>query len=327
MYKHQYSGWSKKATSYSHHFGVLKKSRSVLRYIIPAAVIVNAAILVAVVQAGHKFDDALRDDSNHQQLAKVEKIPEPVKTPQALATAATPPEQVLTQDPQLQSVLDNWVKTHPSKDWSIVVQGLDLDSRSASVRGKSWYTPASIYKLLMTQTVFQNYDLKDLQTQTITVDGKKRTMSSCLDAMIRVSDNPCGEAMGKFFGWSRIDANLRKLGLKETQLNGKDAQFINAEDTALYLRKLYNGDAMASDERDWLLNVMQQQKFRKGIPAGCADCVVADKIGDLMNVRHDAAIVKHGSHAYVLVIFTSGAGYDQMAELTRQIQSVMVNVP
>jgi hypothetical protein len=50
---------------------------------------------------------------------------------------------------------------------------------------------------------------------------------------------------------------------------------------------------------------------------------VADKIGDLGYVRHDAGIVEHAGGAYILVIFTSGASYGQIAQLTSQIQTIM----
>jgi beta-lactamase class A len=54
---------------------------------------------------------------------------------------------------------------------------------------------------------------------------------------------------------------------------------------------------------------MQVQKYRSGIPAGCNDCTVADKTGDLGFVRHDVAIVQYPGGSYTLAIMTNGAPY------------------
>jgi hypothetical protein len=52
-------------------------------------------------------------------------------------------------------------------------------------------------------------------------------------------------------------------------------------------------------------------------------CEVANKTGDLSNVRHDAAIINDNGSTYALVIMTNGASYAQIAQLTGQIQTYL----
>ncbi len=312
-----------KPSSYKHTTGVIEKRKSSLRYILPLIIIVNGAVLLAFMQLSRQYDASAASTGLNDQPVKVEKLPDP-KTP---AASAPIQEKVAYQDAGLQQILDDWSAQHPGTDWSVVVRGMDGDNRSASVRAKSWYNPASLYKLLLTYNFFQRYGLDDLDSHNLYLNGNKRTYRSCFEAMIKISDNPCGEAFGNQLGWGRLDASLRTVGLKETQLNRKDTIFTNASDVSLYLEKLYNGTLLSKEKRDYLIGLMQQQKFRSGIPAGCQSCIIADKTGDLTNVRHDAAIVNSKGHTYILVIMTSGAQYKQIAELTQLINNYMTTNP
>jgi beta-lactamase class A len=317
-------GWLE-PSAYSHRTGVVKqKKRPIVRYVLIIGLIINGAVFGASTQLGKQFDTVVNTDTGPVQAAKVQEIP----LPQLAAVTPNAPESASFADPELQAILQKWSNAHQKQDWSIVVQGLGDDNRYASIRGDSWYVPASLYKLLLMYPLFQKYDVKDLEHQSITIDKATRNLKTCVEQMLMYSDNPCGEALGKNIGWYRADSALQKAGLKQTQLNRKDAMFANASDMSKFLKGLYDSTLFSAEERDFILKNMQLGSWRKGIPSICSDCSVANKTGDLSNVRHDVAIVSYPGGAYSLSIMTSGASYKDIAEISKQIhQHIVSTIP
>ena len=66
---------------------------------------------------------------------------------------------------------------------------------------------------------------------------------------------------------------------------------------------------------------MKRNVYRQGIPAG-ASGTVADKVGFLNGLLHDAAIVYSPKGTYVLVILTNGSSWANIAELTKKIEAL-----
>ena len=311
-------GWYEPSV-YSHRHGVAKqKRRPYIRFILLIGLVINGAVFAASSQLGGQSDSV--EATGQNQVANIEEV----SLPPQLSTSQVPPESIGLVDPQLQTILQNWSNSHQKQDWSIVVKGLGDDNRYASVRGDSWYVPASLYKLLITYPLFQKYELSTLESQKITVGKEQKSVKSCVEAMLKWSDNDCGEALGKSLGWYHIDSALQKAGLKQTQLNRKDAMFSNASDVNMFLEGLYDSKLFSGEERKFILDNMQQGSWRKGIPSACTGCVVANKTGDLANVRHDSAIVTYNGGAYALTIMTSGAGYGDIAKIAGQIHDHIV---
>jgi beta-lactamase class A len=257
-------------------------------------------------------------------------------TPQPTTNSAVAPDPKPEQQPvvappvvdhsaQVQAVLDSWKASHASQQWGIVVQGLGVDTTSASINQNASFGMASIYKLFMMYPLFKNYSLESLAAANITVSGRGAiSLKSCVELMIKNSDNPCGEAVGYRLGWSKATTLLKQLGLKNTNLNTQ-ALSTTAADATLFLQKFNDGQLMGPAEQEYITTLMQQQRFRSGIPAGCAGCIVADKTGDLGFVRHDIGIVDSSGKKYVLAIMTNGVSYALIAQLTSQVQTAMAN--
>ncbi|MGH9856798.1 MAG: serine hydrolase, partial [Acidobacteriota bacterium] len=233
-----------------------------------------------------------------------------------------PPPTTPIHDVQLESIISSWAKSHPSNSWSAAVYGLKNDRRYAEYKPDQIFYSASIYKLLLMYPLFQNRTLAQSRDTNVSAAGVSRNLLDCVSLMIRVSDNPCGHAVGSLVGWSRADTELSELGLRNTELSFPAGSKTSAGDTALYLKALYNSRLFSEDIKNYIIDLMHKGTWRSGIPAGCASCSVANKTGDL-GVRHDAAIVEYSNKAYVLVIFTDGASYAQIAQLTTQIQAHM----
>jgi beta-lactamase class A len=75
------------------------------------------------------------------------------------------------------------------------------------------------------------------------------------------------------------------------------------------LRLIEEGKAISAEASKAMLDILHQQRFRSGIPAGLPeDARVAHKTGEISTVAHDAGIVYlDGRDAYVVVILTEWA--------------------
>ena len=222
---------------------------------------------------------------------------------------------------QLQTTIDNWVSTHSAHTWSIIVDGLGSDERLASVNPDEVSRAASLYKLFLLPALFKELSVESLPS---TAAGGS-SLDYCVDRMLRISDNPCGEVVGEYLGWASADATLRDLGYSVTKLNVQ-APVTSASETTRLLMDMYDKkQPFDASSKQYVLDKLSQQSWNKGIPAGCTGCKTYNKTGDLGFVRHDAAIIQNPSGAYALAIFSDGATYAQIAELTGQINALMVS--
>jgi beta-lactamase class A len=75
------------------------------------------------------------------------------------------------------------------------------------------------------------------------------------------------------------------------------------------LRLIEEGKAISPEASKAMLDILHQQRFRSGIPAGLPeDARVANKTGEISTVAHDAGIVYLGERdAYVVAILTEWA--------------------
>lgn len=284
-----------------------------------AAVMVAGASMLAVMQFSEQLERVLSDKPAQAAAVQPPQSYLPLK-PLSATHEISEASQI---DPKLQAVLDEWAVRHENQDWSIVVQGLNGDNRRATTRAASWYQPASVYKLMMTYSLFSRYNLSDLDKVYVRVGRDSVSLKTCADVMLRYSDNNCGEAIGKHLGWWRVESDLQKAGFKNTFVNRKDSMFSTAADASSFMARLFEGKLMGDNERNWIIKVLGEQRQRGGIPTGCRGCAVANKPGDLGNVRHDVAVVQSGGRTYVLAIFTSGAPYAKIAEITAKINAQM----
>ena len=248
-------------------------------------------------------------------------VSSPIKTAEQSQPQAPP--QPTGPDAQLEATFTSWAQAHPEHQWAIVVRGLDSDKRYGSYRASEVTSAASIYKLFLTYLLFKEISLEQVGGITVSSQGRSWSLEYCLDLALRVSDNPCAWAIGNYTGWSSSNPILAEAGFSNTALDITAGHRTSAEDTADLLEGLYKASLYTADERDYLLNILRKQSYNQGVPAGCVGCVVANKTGELPGVKHDGAIVQYNGKAYLVVIFSDGATYSEIAELARQIHSYM----
>jgi beta-lactamase class A len=219
----------------------------------------------------------------------------------------------------LQALLNDLAAT--KGDYAISLQQLGATGWSASVNGDKAYAPASTYKLFVAYAILKQIENDQRHWGDDATAGQ--TVSQCFDNMIINSDNTCAEWFGGQIGWKTITDMIHAAGLSgATSLNTPRGFVATADDEVLFLTKLQTGQLLNPDSTGRLLGVMRRQVYRAGIPAG-AGVPVADKVGFLDGLLHDAAIVYAPSGTYVLVIMTNGSSWGEIADTARQISTLL----
>jgi beta-lactamase class A len=194
------------------------------------------------------------------------------------------------------------------------------NNAKAQHNGDRQFVTASTYKLFVAFSTIKRVEAGDMKWGDANIAGG-RSLSQCFDDMIVNSDNPCAEALIKKIGAKGLNADIASLGLGSSGFKS-DNNVTTANDLASYLRQLESGSMpIKSDNRSRLLNAMKRNVYRQGVPAG-ASGQVADKVGFLWGLLHDATIVYSPTGTYVLVVLTDGSSWANIADLTRKIEAL-----
>jgi beta-lactamase class A len=149
--------------------------------------------------------------------------------------------------------------------------------------------------------------------------GRMLTVHELAEHMIVTSSNLATNLLLDLVGVEAARASLARLHLGGIDLQrGVDDEVaweagINNRVTAAglcdALRLIEEGKAISAEASKAMLDILHQQRFKSGIPAGLPeDARVAHKTGEISTVAHDAGIVYlDGRDAYVVVILTEWA--------------------
>jgi beta-lactamase class A len=149
--------------------------------------------------------------------------------------------------------------------------------------------------------------------------GRMLTVHELAEHMIVTSSNLATNLLLDLVGIEAARASLARLHLGGIDLQrGVEDEVaweagINNRVTAAglldALRLIEEGKAISPEASRAMLDILHQQRFRSGIPAGLPeDARVAHKTGEISTVAHDAGIVYlDGRDAYVVVILTEWA--------------------
>jgi beta-lactamase class A len=206
----------------------------------------------------------------------------------------------------------------------VAVSLIDLSDKNrgtVNYNGDMEFTAASTYKLFVAYLMTNAVETGKTKW-TSGLNGM--TLDQCFQIMILNSDNACPEAYLSQVGFDKANTQIHTLGLSsKTQLVAYD-MLTTANDLALFLQKLYKGDLMNAANQAKLIDVMQRQIYRRGIPAGINSGSVANKVGFMDSLLHDAGIVHSERGNYVLVIMTNGESWPFIAALAAWVDEQMV---
>ena len=203
---------------------------------------------------------------------------------------------------------------------SVSIVELSGQRRRASHDGDVVFTAASTYKLYVAYSILKRTENGQMSWGDQVVGG--RNLEKCFDDMIVLSDNACPEALIKRMTHAAMQADVRELGMKGTNFQAADSYKTTANDLAQFTAMLEARQLPISRaSQDKLIAVMRRNVYRQGIPAGSSGAV-ADKVGFLEGLLHDAAIVYSPRGTYALAIMTDGSSWADIAALTRKIEEL-----
>ena len=203
----------------------------------------------------------------------------------------------------------------------IVVQQLDGPGWTATGRADESIPSASTYKLYVMMRVFDDINSGKLTWDAPMLDT---TAGGCFERTIVPSTNPCAEEWIRQYGPNYLNDYVHSKGFSSgTTFTATDATHTTAGDLAKYLIGLNNGSLVSGSNRSMLLEKMGRQLYRYGIPTGIPNTPIEDKVGFLWDYIHDAAIIHKPQGTYVMVIMTKGYSYGYIANVARQIDTIL----
>lgn len=178
---------------------------------------------------------------------------------------------------------------------------------------------------------FRVQSSRDANAEVHQALGKTMMIRHLAEHMIVTSSNLATNLLLDIVGVEHIRATLERLNLHgidlrrgvedeaawEAGINNR----ITADGLAAALRLIEERRAISEQASDQMLEILHNQRFRSGIPAGLPDeARVANKTGEMSTVAHDGGIVYlEGRKPYVLVILTEweNGGEGRQATIAR----------
>lgn len=222
-------------------------------------------------------------------------------------------------DTGLSALMQQFAQEH-SGVFGVSMIELTGQGRRASYNDTKSFTTASTYKLFVAYSALKRVEEGKWHWTDQITGG--RNLSTCLDDMIVKSDNACGAALLLKIG-DPITDEIHAIGCVNSSFRGNDGIKTTAADLALFLAELHTGQILTQQtSRNLLINAMERNIYRSGIPAGIGSATVADKVGFMDGLLHDAAIVYSPTGTYVLVIMSSGSSWSTIADLAGRIEAL-----
>ena len=205
----------------------------------------------------------------------------------------------------IQTEVKNYLESAASGTWSVYAKDLKGGKDIASVNADGKMQSASVIKLFIMATAYDEISKGKLDESSVTSD---------ISIMITESNNNATNRLIDKLGFDTINTYIKNNGYANTVLNRRmlastanGDNYTSSKDAAKILENIYNGKCVNKAYSEKMLNFLKQQTRTQKIPAGVPDGVqTANKTGELDTVENDAAIVFKGDTPYVLVVMSSG---------------------
>lgn len=271
--------------------------------------------VAAAEQETGAADPETSDDASGDVAADSESALAAPTDPSASASATETADADITA--QVQPSLDS---LFVGADYSVEVTNLETGATKVAIGADQQYTSASTYKLYVAYSMISAVE-QGTVTWNSSLNGT--TLRSCFSDMIIQSDNECPQAWLQKYGFSTVNQEVAQAGFGTTQIASGDMR-TTPTDLTDYLTRLYKGSFMDADSRAFLIDCMESQIYRSGIPAGIGEAgTVADKVGFLDGLLHDAAIIYTDKGDYTMVIMTDESSWGAIAQAAATIYAAL----
>lgn len=240
-------------------------------------------------------------------------------TTQIREATPTSPSKTISK---LEQIVSTAIAGSPG-EYGIVI--IDLESDEYFVKNENkQFQSASLYKLWIMGTIMDQLRNKKIKENTMlsadidklyekfnlaspsAQETIKISVDDAVEKMITVSDNTTALLLSSKASLSNVRRFLTEYGLSGSKLGTKDTEpMTNAYDTALFFRKLYQGEIIDREYSDKMIDILKRQRLNSKIPKYLPDDVLpAHKTGELDGYSHDAGIVYTDNGNYILVVLT-----------------------
>ena len=204
-----------------------------------------------------------------------------------------------------QSEVEEYLKSAASGTWSVYAKELTSKSDIASVNADAKMQSASVIKLFIMATAYDEMAKGNMVPTEVSSDIK---------LMITQSDNDATNRMIDRLGFDKINSYIKSNGYSNTVLSRKmlastanGDNYTSSKDAAKILENIYNHKCVSYEASEQMMTYLKAQERTGKIPAGVPSGVqTANKTGELDTVENDAAIVFKDNTPYVLVVMSSG---------------------
>lgn len=152
--------------------------------------------------------------------------------------------------------------------------------------------------------------------------GLSFTIKDLACLMIVLSDNVATNILIDILGMDRINASIKKNGMKDTSLKRKmmDAEakekgldnYTSPRDTSTILEKYIRSEELFRSSRDTIIDILKRQQCNNKLPVYMPpEKVLAHKTGDLPGTEHDAGILYAGREPIIIVVMTKDLSDNQ----------------
>jgi beta-lactamase class A len=228
----------------------------------------------------------------------------------SFSAAPSPVKAATASEQTLQTSLTNYFAGKHAK-YTLSLREIGGDQHQVGIDDTRHIEPASVIKLFWAWAALKRVDEGTLTLQSTLKTGF--TWDTCLNLMIKISDNDCSAWIREALGNNTLNALLVASGYPDTRIvldsKGKyKTKYTSAADTSLLLERLERGTLLTPISTLYFHNLLKAQTFRTRITPGTQKGTEVENKGGNFWVtggwtQSDAAIVRGPQSTYVLVIY------------------------
>lgn len=147
-------------------------------------------------------------------------------------------------------------------------------------------------------------------------NGTKFQISYLIELMITQSDNTAANMLVDALGFGYLNQKFVEFGMKNTDLRrgimdlkwrrAGIENYTTAEDMAMILEKIYNGELVSKEASAGMLATLKRQKVNDRLPKGLpVNMVVAHKTGLLNDTVSDVGIIFTDEGDFIICVLTA----------------------